>query len=112
MGCSCFKKKKQAGNKQTGLRYTNSHARYTTAAFPQHFVPVRPHVKNCIQFLVSCFKTRGLPWCPGVKNPPSNAGDKGSTRSQGTKIAHVLGQLLSPHTKDSTCHKEDPGCHN
>ena len=28
-----------------------------------------------------------------VKNPPSNAGDVGSTPHQGTKISHVTGQL-------------------
>ena len=28
-----------------------------------------------------------------VKNPPSNAGDVGSIRGQGTKIPHAAGQL-------------------
>ena len=32
-----------------------------------------------------------------VKNPPSNAGDKGSIPSQGTKTPHAMGQL-SQHT--------------
>ena len=30
-----------------------------------------------------------------VKNPPSNAGDAGSTPGQGTKITHATGQLSS-----------------
>ena len=30
---------------------------------------------------------------PVVKNPPSNAGDAGSTPGQGTKIPHTAGQL-------------------
>ena len=40
----------------------------------------------------------GLPWCPVVKNPPSNTGDVGSIPGLGTKIPHATGQL-SPLTK-------------
>ena len=39
----------------------------------------------------------GLPWwCPGVKNPPSNAGDAGWIL-QGAKISDAVGHL-SLHT--------------
>ena len=34
-----------------------------------------------------------FPGGPMVKNPPSNAGDVGSTPSQGTKISHAVRQL-------------------
>ena len=34
-----------------------------------------------------------FPGGPGVKNPPSNAGDVGSTPGRGTKIPHATGQL-------------------
>ena len=35
-----------------------------------------------------------------VKNPPSNVGDAGSIRGQGTKIPHAAGQLsLCPATR-------------
>ena len=40
---------------------------------------------------------RVFPGDPVVKNPPSNAGDRGSIPGQGTKILHVTGQL-SPGT--------------
>ena len=40
----------------------------------------------------------GLPWCPVVKNPPSNTGDVGSIPGLGTKIPPATGQL-SPLTK-------------
>ena len=39
----------------------------------------------------------GLPWCPVVKNPPSNTGNVGSIPGLGTKIPHATGQL-SPLT--------------
>ena len=69
-----------------------------------------------------------------VKNPPSNAGDKGSIPGQGTKFPHAAGQLgqrattteptcpgartpqleRSPRaaTKDPACRNEDPACRN
>ena len=34
-----------------------------------------------------------FPGGPGVKNPPSNAGDMGSISGGGTKIPHAPGQL-------------------
>ena len=40
---------------------------------------------------------RDFPGGPVVKNPPSNAGDTGSTPVRGTKIPHAVGQL-SPRT--------------
>ena len=46
---------------------------------------------------------RGLLWWfSGVKNLPSNEGDMGLISSQGSKIPHASGQLLSLHaaTKD------------
>ena len=40
----------------------------------------------------------GLPWwSPGVKNPPSNAGDAGLILGQGAKISDAMGHL-SLHT--------------
>ena len=35
----------------------------------------------------------GLSWCPVVKNPPSNSGDKGLIPGRGTKILHATRQL-------------------
>ena len=37
------------------------------------------------------FTNRDLPGGPVVKNPPSTAGDVGSTPGQQTKIPHVVG---------------------
>ena len=39
-------------------------------------------------------EARNLPGGPVVKNPPSNAGDKGSIPGWGTKIPHAVGQLI------------------
>ena len=36
---------------------------------------------------------RDFPGGPGVKNPPSNAGDAGSIPGRGTKIPHAVEQL-------------------
>jgi len=40
---------------------------------------------------------RGIDWdfpgSPVAKNPPSNAGDRGSIPGKGSKIPHVVGQL-------------------
>ena len=36
---------------------------------------------------------RNFPGGPGVKNPPSRAGDAGSILSQGTKTSYASGQL-------------------
>ena len=33
----------------------------------------------------------GLPGGPVVKNPPSNAGDRGLIPSEGTKVLHAVG---------------------
>ena len=46
---------------------------------------------------------------PGVKKPPSIAGDMGSIPDQGTKIPHTSGQL-SPGTQlaKPVCHNKDP----
>ena len=44
-----------------------------------------------IQPLKDC--PEGFPWCPVVKNPPSNAGDGSSVPRQGAKIPHAEGQL-------------------
>ena len=51
----------------------------------------------------------GLPWCPVVKNPPSNTGDTGSIPGQGTKIPHAQEQV-SPHTarKEPAFSNQDP----
>ena len=38
-------------------------------------------------------EARNFPGGPVVKNPPSNAGDKGSIPGWGTKIPHAIGQL-------------------
>ena len=91
----------------------------------------RSMLGSCISFWV--WEIRGkwdFPGGPGVKNPPSNAGDAGSIPGQGTKIPHAAGQL-SPHAtttepmcsrahvaqlerspratrKDPECRKEDP----
>ena len=35
----------------------------------------------------------GFPGGPVVKNPPYNAGDKGSIPGQGSKIPHAAGQI-------------------
>ena len=35
------------------------------------------------------FSRKGLPLGPGVKNPPSNAGDAGLIPDPGTKIPHA-----------------------
>ena len=52
-------------------------------------------------------------WPSVVKNPPSNAGDAGSTPGQGTKIPYTAGQL-SPRsaTKSPPATTKDPACHN
>ena len=39
---------------------------------------------------------RHLPGGPGLKDPPSYAGDMGSTSGQGTKMPHAAGQLTAP----------------
>ena len=39
-----------------------------------------------------------------AKNPPSNAGDTGSSPGQGTKIPHAAGQL--------SLRALEPACHN
>ena len=44
-----------------------------------------------IQPLKNC--PEGFPWCPVVKNPPSNAGDGSSAPSQGVEIPHAEGRL-------------------
>ena len=51
----------------------------------------------------------GLPWCPVVKNPPSNTGDTGSIPGQGTKIPQAQEQV-SPHTarKEPAFSNQDP----
>ena len=48
---------------------------------------------------------RDFPGGPVVKNPPSNAGDVGSTPGGGTKVPHAARQL-SPRatTKEPACH--------
>ena len=47
---------------------------------------------------------RDFPGGPGVKNPPSNAGDTGSIPGQETKIPHATGQLsLCATTRDPMC---------
>ena len=38
-----------------------------------------------------------------VKNPPSQAGDAGSTPGQGTKIPHTVGQLSPRRTTREAC---------
>ena len=38
-------------------------------------------------------EARDFPGGPVVKNPPSNAGDKGSIPGWGTKIPHATGQI-------------------
>ena len=38
-------------------------------------------------------RNKDFPGGPVVKNPPSNAGDVGSTPGGGTKIPHAMGQL-------------------
>ena len=74
-----------------------------------------------------------FPGSPVVKNPPSNAGYKGSMPGRGTKIPHAMGQLslaqqllslcaLEPMdhtrekpraaTKEPSCLGEDPTCHS
>ena len=46
-----------------------------------------------------------FPGGPVVKNPPSNAGDRGSIPGWGTKIPHALGQLsLCAATTEPTNH--------
>ena len=45
------------------------------------------------QFLRQQRQLRDSSGGPGVKNPPSNAGDMGSNPGWGTKIPHVVGQL-------------------
>ena len=50
-----------------------------------------------------------FPGTPVVENPPSNAGDTGSSLR-----SHML-QLLSPRgtiQEKSTCHNKDPACCN
>ena len=43
---------------------------------------------------------RDFPGSPVVKNPPSNAGNTGSTPGQGTRIPHSIGRLTPrPATK-------------
>ena len=54
----------------------------------------------------ACIRTAAdwdFPGGPGVKNPPSNAGDVGSIPGGGTKIPHAGGQL-SLRAVEPTCH--------
>ena len=44
-----------------------------------------------------------------VKNPPSNAGDRGSIPGQGTNISHAAGQL-SPGALETERHKGKIPC--
>ena len=57
---------------------------------------------------------RDFPGGPGVKNLPSNAGDKGQITGWGTKILHAAGQVNprvatreKPAVKSPACRKED-----
>ena len=43
-------------------------------------------------------EARNFPGGPVVKNPPSNAGDKGSIPGQGTKTPHASEKLSQPTT--------------
>ena len=46
-----------------------------------------------------------FPGGPGVKNPPSNAGDAGLIPGWGTKVPHAVGQLgLCATTTEHTGH--------
>ena len=49
-------------------------------------------------------ETRGNPGGPVVMNPPSNAGDAGSTPGQRTKKPCAAGQLSSPATTTEPAH--------
>ena len=46
-------------------------------------------------FLLNLKKRGAYPSSPVVKNPPSNTGDEGSIRGQGTKIPHASRLLRS-----------------
>jgi len=43
-------------------------------------------------------ESKDFPDSPVVKNPPSNAGDKGSIPGQGTKTPHASEKLSQPTT--------------
>ena len=52
---------------------------------------------------------RAFPGGPVLKNLPSNAGDRGSTPGQGTKIPHAqvrVPQLLSLHAPEPASYNE------
>ena len=50
--------------------------------------------EQCLaQWVMYDVEARDFPGGPVVKNPPSNAGDKGSVPGWGTKIPHATGQL-------------------
>ena len=56
--------------------------------------------------LLKLFLFWDFPGGPGVKNPPSNAGDSGSTPGRGTKIPHASGQLSSHASmREPVCRK-------
>ena len=91
-------------------------------------------VCRCLQrkysSLCGCKLLNGTCWdFPGgavVKNPPSNAGDMGSSPGWGIKIPHAMGQrsprtattelpcckLQSPRALESSCCNEELACRN
>ena len=44
-------------------------------------------------YMFTITETKDFPGGPGVRSPPSNAGDVGLIADRGTKVPHVVGQL-------------------
>ena len=56
-------------------------------------------------YMFTITETKDFAGGPGVRSPPSNAGDVGLIAGRGTKVPHVVGQLR-PHvtTPGMKCH--------
>ena len=68
--------------------YLHKGSGYTLACICQNALTACP---RCVLFKRKLKKTWDFPGGPGVKNPPSNAGDTGSIPGRGTKIPTCRG---------------------